>query len=63
MFIFKRKKPVFEELKKPVYKKNSEKSTYTIICPYCGAELREVYFMKLTSIEITSCEKCGKHFA
>lgn len=63
MSIFRKKKPLVDELKKPIFKKNVDKPTYIVICPYCGAELREIYFMKLTSVEITSCERCGKKFA
>ncbi len=63
MFIFKKKKVSNDTPKKPIYKKNPDKNTYIIICPYCNSELREVYYMNVASVNITSCCYCGKHFA
>lgn len=63
MFTFRKKKPLVDKLKKPIYKKNDDKPTYLVICPYCGAEIREIYFTRVTDVEFTNCEKCGKKFA
>lgn len=61
MFGFlKKKRPILDEVKKPIYKQDNNSRTITIICPYCETILAEVYCMIINDVKFENCQYCGK---
>ena len=61
MFGFlKKKRPILDEIKKPIYKQDNSSKMISIICPYCETILKEVYYMKITDVKFEICQYCGK---
>ena len=50
-----------QEVLKPIYKPlTSSSSMVAVICPYCEAELAQLYFMRVDTFDQKICPHCNK---
>ena len=50
-----------QEILKPIYKPlTSSSSMVAIICPYCEAELAQLYFMRVDTFDQKICPHCNR---
>lgn len=50
-----------QEVLKPIYKPlTSSSSMVAIICPYCEAELAQLYFMRVDTFDQKICPHCNR---
>lgn len=50
-----------QEVLKPIYKPlTSSSSMVAVICPYCGTELAQLYFMRVDTFDQKICPHCNK---
>lgn len=50
-----------QEILKPIYKPlTSSSSMVAVICPYCEAELAQLYFMRVDTFDQKICPHCNR---
>lgn len=50
-----------QEVLKPIYRPlTSSSSMVAVICPYCEAELAQLYFMRVDTFDQKICPHCNK---